>query len=74
MCLEHLARESIEEYVDAKKKIAKGLKCGKSKNYINGVLKQGCPNGRRKCGVCGDRNGGKSSKKGKGKNKDKRNW
>jgi len=69
MCLEHLASESIEEYTNAKRKIAIGMKCGKSKDYFNKVLKQGCPNGRSHCRMCGPNNSGKSLKKGKGKNK-----
>ena len=50
-----------------RQKIDTGMRCGKSKNYFNKLLKMGCPSGKRRCGMCGHHNGGKSAGKGKGK-------
>ena len=71
MCLQHIRRDYGIRYCEIiKEKIKIGLATGKSKDYINGLKQQGCPTGVRKglC-YCGRNNGGKSSKKGKGKNK-----
>ena len=71
MCLAHLYREDFDRYIKIRRKTTKWRRCGKSKDFFNGQLKQGCPKGVKRCKLCGIRNGGKSSKKGKGKNKNK---
>jgi len=67
MPLSDIKRESIHKYVMAMHKIQTAYNTGKSKDYINHVLEQGCPNGYKRCMVC-TRGNGKSKKKGKGKN------
>ena len=73
MCLNCL--ETTEDCVIAKHRSAIGMRCGKSKDFINGILKQGCPRGKKKCRMCSKtgKNDGRSSNKGKGKNKNYRN-
>ena len=74
MCLEHVLQDyGIDHYVKVKRKLIIAKKVGKSKNYINRLLKQGCPRGQKRCNVCGIPNGRKSKGKGKGKGKNKEN-
>ena len=71
MCKGCLAKKDIEEYCKYVKNVHRWKTTGKSHEYMMGILKMGCPTGRKVCGLCGNRNGGKSSQKGKGKNKKK---
>ena len=58
-----------EQWSEVQKKINTGMRCGKSNDYFKSLLRNGCPTGRRHCGMCGIGNGGKTSTKGKGKTK-----
>jgi|SaaInlStandDraft_4_1057021.scaffolds.fasta_scaffold02336_3 hypothetical protein len=69
MCKGCLARKDFDNYCKYVKNIQRWLKTGKNREYINNILSMSCPNGRRHCKMCGLGNGGKSSQKGKGKNK-----
>lgn len=71
MCMEHIIKSDGVEYAKKVKfKIVIAHNCGKSKNYINRLLQQGCHMGKKRCKLCRTRcNGGKSIDKGKGKNK-----
>ena len=70
MCISCVIRtEGPAAAAELRHRIARGLKCGKSKSSFNADLHQGCPSGKRSCGMCGIPNGGKSSRKGKGKDR-----
>ena len=69
MCMPCVLRdaETTDGGASVRRKIETGMRCGKSKNTFNSLLRQGCPTGKKRCGMCGHQNGGKSSRKGKGK-------
>jgi len=69
MCRTCLAKQ----HINPAKAIAKWRICGKSHEYINGQMRQGCRTGRV-CSMCHRSNGGKSYKKGKGKHKYLKNY
>lgn len=60
-----------EDIISKEKQIRSAKINGKSKDYITReITKQGCPHGRKNCGICSRGTLGKSMNKGKGKNKD----
>ena len=65
-------RHSEEEVVEIRRKVRLAKVHGKSSDYVEKLLHNGCPTGRAHCTQCAFRkNGGKALNKGKGKNKDR---
>ena len=70
MCKSCLLTEGGVDLVEeVRRKIRVGMRCGKSNDYFKRLMHNGCPSGRKHCCMCGINNGGKSSTKGKGRNK-----
>lgn len=70
MCMSCVIRDDgPEAAAELRRRMARGMRCGKSKSTYNHDLHQGCPSGRKHCSMCGLHNGGKSSTKGKGKHR-----
>lgn len=68
MCWHCALQKSNDGGASVRHSIQTAMRCGKSKDYINGLLKMGCPTGRG-CHLCRVRNGGKALGKGKSSNK-----
>jgi hypothetical protein len=65
MCMQCVCKaEGVDGWIEVQRKIRVGMRCGKSKDYFNKLLLQGCPTGRW-CFHCGKT--GKARNKGKGK-------
>lgn len=61
-----------EDVISVHKQVQSAKANGKSKDFISHRLKhEGCPHGRKNCGVCTRGTLGKTLDKGKGKNKNK---
>ncbi len=67
MCKGCLANKDIEKYCQYQQNIKRWKITGKSHEYIHAFLGMGCSVGKRRSYCCGVDNGGKSTKKGKGK-------